>query len=107
MSVSITLKNVPELVYARLKAMAEENRRSLNSQAIVCLEQALQQSVTDALGVATAPGKAEVPSTEALLERLRRYRGRLPAGYRFDREEANEREPLAAREPSAPRSGPR
>ncbi|MGC1898616.1 MAG: AbrB/MazE/SpoVT family DNA-binding domain-containing protein [Pseudolabrys sp.] len=29
--------------------------------------------------------------SKQLLERLRKYRGRLPAGFRFDRLEANER----------------
>lgn len=31
------------------------------------------------------------PTARELLERLRRYRGRLPAGFRFDRLEAHER----------------
>ena len=30
-------------------------------------------------------------TSKQLLERLRKYRGRLPAGFRFDRLEANER----------------
>ncbi len=32
------------------------------------------------------------PGTDEFLERLRKYRGRLPADFRFDREEANERD---------------
>lgn len=39
--VNLTLKNIPDEVYARLKAAAETHRRSLNSEAIVCLESAL------------------------------------------------------------------
>lgn len=31
------------------------------------------------------------PSKRQLLARLRKYRGRLPAGFRFDRLEANDR----------------
>lgn len=31
------------------------------------------------------------PGADALLKRLRAFRGRLPADFRFDREEANER----------------
>ena len=31
------------------------------------------------------------PSTRSLLERLKKYRGRLPADFKFDRLEANER----------------
>ena len=38
---TLTLKNIPDPVYERLKASAELHRRSLNSDAIVCLESAL------------------------------------------------------------------
>jgi len=41
MPVSLTLKNIPNTVYERLKMSAEAHRRSLNSEAIVCLESAL------------------------------------------------------------------
>jgi antitoxin MazE len=34
---------------------------------------------------------ARKPSSRELLVRLRKYRGRLPADFRFDRLEANER----------------
>lgn len=33
----------------------------------------------------------KVPTAKQLLERLRKYRGRLPAGFKFDRSQANER----------------
>ena len=42
----------------------------------------------------TGPRSFEVerpPSPQELLERLRKYRGRLPPGFKFDRLEANER----------------
>lgn len=32
------------------------------------------------------------PDTEALIERLRKYRGRMPADFKFDRIEANSRD---------------
>ncbi len=38
---NLTLKNIPDEVYRRLKAAAEAHRRSLNSEAIVCLEAVL------------------------------------------------------------------
>lgn len=38
---TITLKNVPKALHERLKASAERNRRSMNSEALVCLERAL------------------------------------------------------------------
>lgn len=42
MPTTLTLKNIPDEVYERLKLSAETNRRSMNSEAIVCLEAALQ-----------------------------------------------------------------
>jgi hypothetical protein len=44
MPTTLTLKNIPDAVYERLKASAEMNRRSLNSEAIVCLESVLLQT---------------------------------------------------------------
>ncbi|WP_146909237.1 FitA-like ribbon-helix-helix domain-containing protein [Arenimonas daejeonensis] len=44
MSTTLTLKNIPDEVYERLKRSAEMNRRSLNSEAIVCLETVLVPS---------------------------------------------------------------
>ena len=41
MSTTLTLKNIPEAVYDRLKLAAQMHRRSLNSEAIVCLESVL------------------------------------------------------------------
>ena len=41
MSTTLTLKNIPDEVYERLKASAAAHRRSLNSEAIVCLETVL------------------------------------------------------------------
>ena len=41
MPTTLTLKNIPDAVYERLKGSAELHRRSLNSEAIVCLESAL------------------------------------------------------------------
>ncbi|HCK81297.1 MAG TPA: Arc family DNA-binding protein [Candidatus Competibacter sp.] len=41
MPTTLTLKNIPDNVYERLKASAELHRRSLNSEAIVCLEAVL------------------------------------------------------------------
>lgn len=41
MPTTLTLKNIPDAVYERLRDSAERHRRSLNSEAIVCLESAL------------------------------------------------------------------
>ncbi|GAA4332964.1 hypothetical protein GCM10023165_07810 [Variovorax defluvii] len=42
MPTTLTLKNIPDAVYDRLKLSAEAHRRSMNSEAIVCLEAALR-----------------------------------------------------------------
>lgn len=41
MPTSLTLENIPDAIYERLKAAAERHRRSLNSEAIACLESVL------------------------------------------------------------------
>lgn len=38
MATTLTLKNIPDALYQRLKQSAAANRRSLNNEAIVCLE---------------------------------------------------------------------
>jgi len=44
---TITLKNVPDELYERLKKSAAENRRSINSEAITCLERMLRIPAVD------------------------------------------------------------
>jgi len=46
---TLTLKNIPDAVYDRLKLAAEMHRRSLNSEAIVCLESVLLPTKTELL----------------------------------------------------------
>ena len=49
MPTTITLKGIPDDVYVQLKSSAEANRRSLNSEAIACLETVLLPKKTTAL----------------------------------------------------------
>jgi plasmid stability protein len=44
---TLTLKNVPDEVYERLKVSAATHRRSLNREAIVCLESVLLRGRVD------------------------------------------------------------
>ena len=44
---TLTLKNVPDDLYARLKQTAVEHRRSINSEAIICLESVLRRRALD------------------------------------------------------------
>ena len=60
---TLTLKNIPARLHARLKASAERNRRSLNSEILVRLEQDIKRPVLD-------------PLLQA--EMLRALAGRLP-----------------------------
>lgn len=46
MPTTLTLKNIPDVVYERLKVAAEMHRRSMNSEAIVCLESVLMPTRT-------------------------------------------------------------
>ena len=49
MPTTITLKGIPDDVYKQLKSSADANRRSLNSEAIACLETVLLPRKTSAL----------------------------------------------------------
>lgn len=37
---NVTIRNLPEAAYEKLKRRAEKNRRSLNQEMILCLEEA-------------------------------------------------------------------
>ena len=65
MPTTLTLKNIPDELYVRLKASAESHRRSMNSEAIVCLEAVL------------LPGRS---SAEEAIARARELRASLPKG---------------------------
>ena len=65
MPTTLTLKNIPDEIYVRLKSSAESHRRSLNSEAIVCLESVL------------FPGR---PTAEEAIARARAIREALPKG---------------------------
>jgi plasmid stability protein len=69
---TLTIKNCPDALYAQLKERAARHRRSLNSEAIVALEQSLAQ-----------PDTAD---TDALLASLRRGRAKLKGIYLTDRD---------------------
>jgi antitoxin FitA len=68
MARSLTLKNLPDDLYGRLKKSAQQHRRSLNNEAIVCLEVALPEQ--------------EISAAERL-EQIRAMRHSLPTEAAF------------------------
>ena len=44
---AITVKNIPPDIYERLRQSAESNRRSINSEIIACIEQAVRSREVD------------------------------------------------------------
>jgi plasmid stability protein len=44
---NLTIKGVPQRLYLRLKRRAARHRRSLNSEVIICLEQAVDAALID------------------------------------------------------------
>lgn len=75
---TLTIKNLPDALYAELKARAAEHRRSINSEAILAVERAL-----------TAAGAGDPTS---LLATLKRSRSRLKGLYLTDKELRTARE---------------
>ena len=59
---TVTVKNIPDDLYARLKAAAAKNRRSINSEIIVCIEENLLYRRV---------------SAEQVLDRVRKIRGAM------------------------------
>lgn len=66
MPITLTLKDIPDEVYERLKASADAHRRSVDSEAIVCLKFALM------------PGKVNV---QECLARARALRATLQGNF--------------------------
>jgi len=56
---TITLKGLPDALYERLKLQAAANRRSLNSEVLVCLEQAVASQGTDAVSMLARIGRMQ------------------------------------------------
>ena len=71
---TVTVKNIPDELYERLKTVAEINRRSINSEIIVCIE----NSVT-----------SRRINPDEVLENARRLR-QLTASHRISDEEFNQ-----------------
>lgn len=62
MAKTLTLKNLPDALHARLTAAARRHRRSLNNEAIVCLEAGL--------GADPSPVEQQLAQIRALRESL-------------------------------------
>ena len=45
---TFTIKNIPPKLYEKLKQSAEINRRSINSEIIVCIEKSVRSQIIDA-----------------------------------------------------------
>ncbi len=47
MPMTVTLKNIPDDIYAQLRQSADRHHRSLNSEVIACLERVLMPVVVE------------------------------------------------------------
>ncbi|ELS00332.1 Arc-like DNA binding domain protein [Xenococcus sp. PCC 7305] len=64
---NLTIKNIPENLYQKLKQSAKLNRRSMNSEVLVCLEQVLLQSEPDGTSILPKIRKLRARSNRHLL----------------------------------------
>jgi plasmid stability protein len=71
---TVTVKNIPDELYARLKSIAEINRRSINSEIIMCIENTII---------------SRPMNLNEMLENARQLR-QLTAGYMINDEEFNQ-----------------
>jgi plasmid stability protein len=54
---AITVKNIPDDLYERVRRAAKANRRSINSEISVCLERQLRSRAVDPESVLARAGK--------------------------------------------------
>ena len=73
---TITVKSIPDDLYERLRQSAAENRRSINSEIIVCIERSVQSRKHE--------------STDHLLAKAREMRARTKA-HLLTHDEFNQR----------------
>ncbi len=71
---TLTVKNIPADLYEKLKQSAVRNHRSINSEIIVCIEQAVSSQAID---------------PETMLARARQLREKT-AGYTITDDEINQ-----------------
>ena len=71
---TVTVKNIPDELYERLRTVAEINRRSINSEIIVCIENAVTSRRIN---------------LDEVLENARRLR-QLTSSHRISDEEFNQ-----------------
>jgi plasmid stability protein len=105
---TLTLKNIPQELYERLKQSAVEHRRSINSEILVCLERALYSERVDPQAVlaradALRERAALSPFTDELLTEARARMARPPLD---ETEAAPDAAPDAARPDGAADDGP-
>lgn len=73
---TLTLKNIPDELHARLKESAERNRRSLNSEILIRLESAFAAPVVDVrehVRQLKAFTDAQSPVDHTLVDRFKRH----------------------------------
>ncbi len=78
MAVDITIKNMPPNLYKKLKARAAAHRRSVNSEAINCLEKVLSPQHTDQNLQDPTDNLDNSDQTEELLARIKDLHKRVP-----------------------------
>lgn len=64
---TFTIKNIPPDIYALLKQSAEANRRSINSEIIVCIEKVVSSRRVDVTKLLTSARKIRRKTKDHLL----------------------------------------
>jgi antitoxin FitA len=64
---NLTIKNIPDDLYQRLKKRAEVNRRSMNAEVLVCLEETLITPQVDTTTILSRIRELRAKTTRHLL----------------------------------------
>ena len=61
---NFTIKNIPPDLYKKLKKAADMNRRSINSEIIVCIEKSVQSQAVDSENILVKARKLRKHTTD-------------------------------------------
>ena len=77
---AITVKNIPDNLYQRLKQSATENRRSINSEILVCIELTVQSQKHESVNDILARARKLRQKTRGHMLTDRKFSGMKTAG---------------------------
>jgi len=78
---TVTLKNVPDELYDQIRQSVKTNRRSINSEIIVCIEQAFGGCKVDPKKILLLPAPCAKKPPGICLQKKKSQKSKMPVAY--------------------------